>query len=407
MINDRGAGARRRRRRDKRLLILLIAGIVLLGVIIGVVLGLTRRSAPDPTAAENVTAPVDEEPVIVVEPEEDVPMLQLDTPEPTEAPTPQPAGDDYSGNVVFQPEASEGFLPVFRSSATEEKIIAITIDECDSPETLSAILDCAMQNKATLTLFPTGEAALSAEIGPLLKGAWENGFELENHTLTNSTLYRCSDEELATEIYQQNLALSQALGVNYSCHFLRPKGGNAYRDQRIHAYMRQMDYKGMALWSYEGSRNDIEVTKANLKPGLIYMYHCTDKDLAKLLEFIPYVINQGYKLVTLNQMFGYPANETSDLSGASVETPPLEAYQAVPVTYKKTTYAYGAMLLQRKLIALGFLSGEADGVYGADSAAAVKALQEASGLEATGEADPETQAKIDELYALRFPEGEA
>ena len=58
MINDRGAGARRRRRRDKRLLILLIAGIVLLGVIIGVVLGLSRRSAPDPTAAENVTAPV-------------------------------------------------------------------------------------------------------------------------------------------------------------------------------------------------------------------------------------------------------------------------------------------------------------------------------------------------------------
>ena len=53
------------------------------------------------------------------------------------------------------------------------------------------------------------------------------------------------------------------------------------------------------------------------------------------------------------------------------------------------------------------MPGEADGVYGADSAAAVKALQEASGLEATGEADPETQAKIDELYALRFPEGEA
>ena len=47
--------------------------------------------------------------------------------------------------------------------------------------------------------------------------------------------------------------------------------------------------------------------------------------------------------------------------------------------------------LQLRLIELGYLSGKADGDYGAKTEKAVKAFQEAADLEATGEADAETQ----------------
>ena len=139
----------------------------------------------------------------------------------------------------------------------------------------------------------------------------------------------------------------------------------------------------------------------------MYLFHTTNGDTQKLEEFIPYAVGQGYRLVTLNQMFGYPDNETAALT-EPVEgrtAPALQPYDEAPVTYKRTTYAYGAYLLQQKLIALGYMSGEADGVYGKDSATAVSTFQSSVGLPATGEADPETQAKIDEIFQIKFPNG--
>lgn len=50
--------------------------------------------------------------------------------------------------------------------------------------------------------------------------------------------------------------------------------------------------------------------------------------------------------------------------------------------------------VQQRLIALGYLKGGADGSYGGKTAAAVKAFQQAAGLEVTGEADDLTQKAL-------------
>ena len=52
------------------------------------------------------------------------------------------------------------------------------------------------------------------------------------------------------------------------------------------------------------------------------------------------------------------------------------------------------VMLQNRLIALGFLRGSADGVYGEDTETAVSQFQRMNGLERTGIADPATQEKI-------------
>ena len=161
----------------------------------------------------------------------------------------------------------------------------------------------------------------------------------------------------------------------------------------------QMGYKGIAHWSQSGSGSSIEKLKANIAPGEIYLFHTTDKDLALLLEFIPYAVEQGYKLVTLNEMFTYPENATG-APFTKVEDypiPPLEEYEVVYVTLKKGSYAYGVKLLQEKLIQLGLLKGEADGCYGDGTAKAVKKFQEKVGIEATGTADAATQQKLFEI----------
>ena len=318
------------------------------------------------------------------------------------------AAGDVSANAVYRPAAENGLLPVFRKSATEEKIIAITVDDCYQADNLAAIVQLALDCGGKLTLFPIGENVLKEAQAKTLRYAWQKGFELENHTFTHNSLYAISDEELAKEVYYQNLALSKILGVEYQAHFLRPRGGDARNDQRMQAYARQLGYCGIAHWSYCGSDRSVteSALQKSLKSGAIYLFHTTDTDLERLQRFIPYATSQGYRLVTLNEMFGYPENETAPLTGPiEGRTPPaLEPYDPVPVTYKATTYDHGVIRLQEQLIELGYLSGvgdgAADGVYGENCAMAVRRFQSDHGLSATGEADPETQARIAEACTV-------
>ena len=98
-------------------------------------------------------------------------------------------------------------------------------------------------------------------------------------------------------------------------------GGDGEYDQRTHNYLRQLGYLGIADWSLSGSDADLERIKSSLAPGKIYLFHTTDADTAKLKEFIPYAVSQGYELVTLNELLGLEANAVSDLSTAETTMP--------------------------------------------------------------------------------------
>ena len=321
--------------------------------------------------------------------------VEADTPQPTPKPTPQPTPEPtpevVSARALSRPmPTAPGFMPVFSKANTEEKIVAITVDDCFQAENLQQIVDKALEVGGKLTIFPIGQNALKERQSQILKYAWEQGFELENHTFTHNGLFAASDQELADEVYQQQMALSYILGVEYQCHFLRPRGGDARGDQRMQMYAKQMGYYGIAHWSASGAAEDAKLAK-NLKPGAIYLFHTTDKDLDKLLRFIPWVVEQGYQLVTLNEMFDYPENETSELTTPAKNrtSPPLEPYDVVYVPLKRTSYSWQAYLFQQKLIEMGYLTGEPDGVFGEGCEAAVKAYQRDRGLEQTGVADAE------------------
>ena len=370
------AVSRARRRRNNRRRLILAAGIVLIILIIILIVVFTRKTPDTVTAAAPVAtatpAPTQE---------------ATATPEPTAAPTATPAPD----RAQYRPEPTNGLLPVFWSADTNEKIIAITVDDCFQAENLQQIVDKAIECGGKLTIFPIGENVLRERHGEVLRYAYENGFELENHTFTHNGLYGCTDEEVAQEMYMQNLALSAILGVEYQAHFIRPKGGDARNDPRIHAYARQLGYYGVAHWSVSGGGSGAAALASSLAPGAIYLFHTTDLDRDKLLGFIPYAVEQGYRLVTLNEMFGYPENETAPLTVPIEQHQilPLEPYDQVFVTLKKGSYSSQVRMLQLKLIELGYLSGEADGAFGDGTESALKKFQSDHGLSATGVASPE------------------
>ena len=383
--------ARRRSMNRKRLMIGggALAALVLVAVLVVLILpkGSQDRSVPAKAkqASTQEERKVAEGEPLVAEGEPLVPQVTpTATPKPTKTPKPQAeAAVENPERAATRPTpTAEGFMPVFTKADTEEKIIAITVDDCYQAENLRQIVDAAIAVGGKLTIFPIGENAVKKKQSEILKYAWENGFELENHTYTHNGLFASSNEELAEEVYKQQLALSHILGVEYQCHFLRPRGGDARGDQRIQMYAKQMGYYGIAHWSVSGRDSHDNLVKS-LEPGAIYLFHTTNTDLEKLLKFIPWVVEQGYQLVTLNEMFGYPANETSELTVPITEheIPPLEPYEMVYVPLKKKTYSWEAYLLEEKLIELGYLTGDPDGVYGDSCVEAIKAYQRDHNME--------------------------
>ena len=58
------------------------------------------------------------------------------------------------------------------------------------------------------------------------------------------------------------------------------------------------------------------------------------------------------------------------------------------------------LALEERLSDLGYMSGEADGTFDADTRSALESFQQANGLEVTGEADAETLERLDSAEAL-------
>ena len=122
--------------------------------------------------------------------------------------------------------------------------------------------------------------------------------------------------------------------------------------------------------------------------------------------------------VSYNGSTGYVASAYVRLTGGSgaapivaptaVPTPvPTAAPTATPVpasaTLKEGSRGDAVKALQQKLIALGYLSGTADGAYGTGTKNAVRAFQSANRLSADGTAGPLTLTAIDAAYAALTP----
>ncbi|MBP3410528.1 MAG: polysaccharide deacetylase family protein [Clostridia bacterium] len=291
------------------------------------------------------------------------------------------------------PEVKEGFIPVLYKAKTTENIIAVTVDDCFQADNLRQIVQCALDNNADLTIFPIGKNLEIDAIANVVKWAYESGMEIENHTYNHAGMYHYDDERMMNELWYQNAKVSEVLGVNHQMHFFRPKGGDERDDQRVHAYVNQMGYNAIAMWTQSGSTDSMESLYNNLAPGRIYLFHTTNNDLNKLLQFIPGAIARGYRLVTLNEMFGLPDNESKDISTVG-ERPDLNGFKVAPARLKKTSYIRAAAVVQKRLIELGWLEGEADGVFGNSSFIATGFFQMASGIKATGVADTATQKAL-------------
>lgn len=369
------------------------AVLILILLIVGVILLIARpwRSESDELAPVSSAEPAATQETAgetaVPETEDPVPAI---TEEPASGLI-TPAPVDMSGAIL--PKIAKGYLPVFAGANTEKKQIAITVDDLWQEENVLQILEVCEQTGAKLTFFPIGEAV--ADNPELIRKIYEGGHEIENHTYNHVNLYALSAEDMTAQLNEQNMVINQALGLDYQMHFLRPRGGNADYDKRMHNMLQQLGYVGVSHWSLSGTP-EMSTWTSKLQAGDVILFHATDADLAKLLKLIPKLTEVGYELVTLNTLYGLPANATYPLGTTTIGTAEgldFAAMEAdVPyITLQEGDSSFAVRRLQLRLTELGFYSTDCDGEFGSGTAAAVIAFQNAAGLEADGIAGSATQ----------------
>lgn len=335
------------------------------------------------------------------------PMIQTT---PTPVPTPEVTAEPANGGNRLIPAPLEGdyFLPIFdkaRRTPDDEAMIAITIDDCDDPMKMEYVVDVAKEYDAGLTLFPTGDALMNEELTDGFRTcALRLGYQIEGCTFDHKADYKLSDSELILQIWKQGIAASYAVGTDYDQHFFRPVHNGSVYDQRTHYYAGKLGFTGLAGYTYSYAQlreSDLSETLAN---GNVYQFDMSERSMALLKPFIAMASSKGYRLVTMNELFGIEGNAIgSELTIDRQTLPNLESY--VPRLYDlKIHYRACAVFdLQERLAELGYLTGEdavADGLYGPNTSIAVSAFQAKVGIPATGNASVETQER---LYALDAP----
>ena len=130
----------------------------------------------------------------------------------------------------------------------------------------------------------------------------------------------------------------------------------------------------------------------------------SEKSIGMFEAFVQEASRKGYKLVTMNELFGLNQDVVGDRLTIDQQTlPSMDDYVSTYYDLKLNYRANAVYSLQARLAELGYLTGDAakpDGLYGPNTSIAVSAFQAKIGEAATGNATVATQER---LFALNAP----
>ena len=204
----------------------------------------------------------------------------------------------------------EGMLPIFRIANTNEKKVAIVVDSFEKTEYLETLIGLCGTFSAKVTLFPTGNELL------MDPSVWATaafaGHEIENHTMDNTRMSTLMDEDKVKLIDDQTAVVRMVIGEGYTPHFLTTSNLEDDDDLFLHSWLAGSNYMGIVRWD-ENMPKSFDL----VRPGAILRYPLTEAGLKSLSQAIPVLAENGYQMVTVNELFAYPDNfgDTADTAG--------------------------------------------------------------------------------------------
>ncbi len=183
------------------------------------------------------------------------------------------------------------------------KMVALTYDDGPSNSVTNDILDLLEKYDAKATFFVVGNR-IPSSYQPMQR-AVKMGCEIGNHTYSHIDLPSYYYDEIRYEIDTTNSLVKKYTGVTPK--FVRAPGGST------DSYSRQAVNMPFIYWSVDtrdwesrDAYSIISIVKNNTEDGDIILMHDIYDSTAEASEtVIPWLINQGYQLVTVSELMQY------------------------------------------------------------------------------------------------------
>ena len=218
-------------------------------------------------------------------------------------------------------ESNEEILQEFtlHHGDRNSKKIAITVDDCykSAAEWIEADVELCKQYDIHMTFFPlvyTG--CLTEKYRDLWQSVLDAGCEIGSHSYKHTYLGSSDYWSLIKRLGRWQEALDQTLGYHYASRWLRPpygslSGGGRLNEKQVIKALKHYGYDHIIHWDVSETKN-LEKALDDIQNGSILLFHSKKKDTHFLEKLIPELLDRGFEMVTVSELFGFDPPETSD-----------------------------------------------------------------------------------------------
>ena len=200
-----------------------------------------------------------------------------------------------------------------RNGDRELKQVAITIDDCFNIDYVRQAYALSTQYDVPITFFILG-INLEAQDAPLWQAIAASQNELGNHTYGHCSLPSLDKHAIYNQVMRAQSALDEILGYHYPMQVFRPPYGHMNRNGKNHVngMIQALGFEHTILWDV--SQTDFDKCRSAVQNGSILLFHTNTLDLRCMEQLIPWLLEEGYELVTVSQMLGMePVATSTDL----------------------------------------------------------------------------------------------
>lgn len=205
----------------------------------------------------------------------------------------------YIDTSLVDPASVKDALPTLDPN---KKYIALTFDDGPNDTTTPQILDILKQNDVKATFFMLGQMV---EANPTIaKRVHDEGHEIGSHTYSHQQLNAMTGDPLKEEIQKADKAIFNATGI--LPRSMRPPYGAVNEEVATVAAKAiiQWDIDTMD-WQSGNAAAVLNVVQQHAYNGGIVLMHDIHQDsLEALPNIIAYLKEQGYEMVTVDQLLG-------------------------------------------------------------------------------------------------------
>ena len=201
--------------------------------------------------------------------------------------------------LVVQPDINMNFVD------PSKPMVALTYDDGPYSAVTDRILDVLQEYNSRATFFIVGDRI---EKHPeTLKRMYEQQHELGHHTYSHIDMTSVSASELQNQFDKTEKLLKELVNENINIKIVRPVFGNTNKSLASHINYPMILWSIDTLdWSHKNTSRTVEEVKKEVSDGDIILMHDLFEPTAKATEqLVPYLIEQGYQIVTISELFMY------------------------------------------------------------------------------------------------------